>query len=104
MVNRFLLAAVVAVCASSAARAYMAPAPVPVPVAFEAPMSPFAACAAEAQDQFLSGPAYDSFVQNCGRTAAVSLCEAWAAEKKVPGKHRASFTKKCVHDVQQAEQ
>lgn len=103
MVNKILATAVFLACGSSAAFAHMAPSPVPVPVAFEGPMNPFAACAAEAQEQFLSGPAYDSFMQGCEKTAAASLCEAWAIERNVPGKHRAGFTKKCVHDVEQAE-
>jgi hypothetical protein len=103
MVNRLLAAAVFLTFGSSAAFGHMAPSPVPVPVAFEGPMNPFAACAAEAQEQFLSGPAYDSFVQSCEKSAIANVCEAWATERNVPGKQRASFTKKCVRAVEQAE-
>jgi hypothetical protein len=92
-----------AVVMSSMAFAYMAPSPVPIPVAFDRPMSPFAACAAQAQDQFLSGPAFDSFMQSCGQTAVARICDESASAKGLSGKSRAAFTKKCAAEIEQAE-
>lgn len=92
-----------AVCVSSAAFAYMAAMPVPIPAAFERPMSPYAACAAEAQERFLSGAAYDSFVRKCGQAGAENLCKDIAAARKIPGKARTAFARKCVAEIEEAE-
>ena len=89
--------------ASTGALAYVAALPVPIPAAFEGPMNPFAACAADAQEQFLAGAAFDSFMHKCTQTAVASICDDWASAKKVPGKARAAFTRKCVAAIEQTE-
>ncbi|WP_457797471.1 hypothetical protein [Methylocystis sp. S23] len=106
MFKRFLpVAALAAALAavSTMASAYMAAAPVPIPAAFERPMSPAAACAAEAQDQFLSGPAFDAFMDKCTRVAVADLCERAASARKLTGKKRAAFARECAAQVEQAQ-
>jgi hypothetical protein len=88
---------------STVAFAYMAPAPAPIPVAFERPMGPIALCAAEAQEQFLSGPAFDSFMHSCGQAAVANICDAAASAKRLSGKSRAAFAKRCAVEIEQAE-
>lgn len=106
MFKRFLpamAASAALACASTAALAYMAAAPVPIPAAFERPMSPAAACAAEAQEQFLSGPAFDSFMATCTRTGVAELCDRAASARKLTGKKRAAYTRECAVQVEQAQ-
>jgi hypothetical protein len=92
-----------AAAASGAAMAYMAPSPVLIPPAFQRPMSPLAHCAAQAQDQFLSGPAYDFFVENCTQAAVANICDKAAADRRLTGKRRTAFTEKCAQDIEQAQ-
>ncbi len=106
MFKRFLpLAALGAalVSASSAAFAYMAASPVLIPPAFERPMSPAAACAAEAQDRFLSGPAFDIFMEKCTRAGVAELCDRAAAARKLTGKKRTIYMRECTIEVEQAQ-
>lgn len=105
MSKRFVSVLVVAAgsCASGVAFAYMAALPVPIPPAFERPMSPFAACAAEAQEQFLSGPAFDIFMHKCGEAAVAGICDEAASAKRLSGKARAAFARKCAMEIEQAE-
>jgi hypothetical protein len=106
MFMRFSPAAAIAAilaCVSTGAFAYMAAAPVPIPAAFERPMSPAAACAAEAQEQFLSGPVFDSFMEKCARAAVARLCDDAASVRKLTGKKRAAFTRGCAVQVEQAQ-
>jgi hypothetical protein len=88
---------------STWAFAYMAAAPVPIPAAFERPMGPIAACAAEAQDQFLSGPAFDIFMQHCGPAAVARFCEEAATARRLSGKSRSAYARRCAIEVEQAE-
>jgi hypothetical protein len=90
-------------CTSTMAFAYMAAAPVMIPPAFERPMSPYAACAAEAQESFLSGSAYESFMQHCAPAAVANFCDEAASVRKLAGKHRAAFNKKCIGQVEESE-
>ncbi|QGM96074.1 hypothetical protein [Methylocystis parvus] len=105
MFKRFmpLAAAAGLACVSTAAFAYMAAMPLPIPAAFERPMSPAAACAAEAQEQFLSGPAYDSFMARCTRAGVAELCDRAASARKLTGKKRAAYTRECAVQVEQAQ-
>jgi hypothetical protein len=88
---------------STVAFAYMAPAPVPIPVAFERPMSPFAACAADAQEQFLAGPAFEVFMQSCTQAAVSRICDDAASARRLSGKNRSAFARKCAAEIEQAE-
>lgn len=88
---------------SSAALAYMAASPVLIPPAFERPMSPAAACAAEAQEQFLSGPAFDHFMAKCTGAGVAQLCNHAASARKLSGKKRAIFTRECAIQVEEAQ-
>ncbi len=104
MVKEFLVGAAFVACASGAAFAYVGVAPVPVPVAFEGGgMNPFTACAADAQERFLSGAAYDAFMETCNRAAAATVCDAVASQKALIGKNRVSYTKKCVAEELEAQ-
>jgi hypothetical protein len=106
MFKRFLsLAAPPAAFAalSTAAFAYTAAAPVLIPPAFERPMSPAAACAAEAQDRFLSGPVFDSFMTKCTAIGVAELCDHAATVRKLTGKKRAIFTRECAIQVEEAQ-
>lgn len=106
MFKRFpALAALVAGLAaiSTFAYAYTAAAPVLIPPAFERPMSPAAACAAEAQEQFLSGPAFDIFMAKCTSAGVAQLCSHAASARKLTGKKRAIFTRECAIQVEEAQ-
>jgi hypothetical protein len=89
--------------AASAAFAYMAAQPVPVPVAFSGPMSPYAACAAEAQDQWLSGAAYDAYARRCAETAIRNICEDAASTRRLAGKRRAEYARQCAAAIEATE-
>jgi hypothetical protein len=55
-------------------------------------------CAAQAADKKLAGAAKTSFTKKCATDAAAS-CDKQAADKKLAGAAKASFTKKCVTDA-----
>ena len=103
MSKSFLFALFISAFAPAGASAYMAPAPVPIPAAFQREMSPYAACAAEAQEQFLSGPAHDAFMQGCTKTAVARYCADAASAKGVMKKRRAAFVKNCAAALAEAE-
>jgi hypothetical protein len=82
-VNKFIIAAAVAMIAS---------------IAFAAN----AACEAQAVEKKLAGAAKTSFLLKCesdAKAAAQKTCDAQAAEKKLAGAAKTSFTKKCVTDA-----
>jgi hypothetical protein len=54
-----------------------------------------ASCAAQAADKKLSGAAKTSFTKKC----ATDSCDKQAVDKKLSGAAKASFTKKCVADA-----
>ncbi|WP_442756674.1 hypothetical protein ACNHKD_08795 [Methylocystis sp. JAN1] len=106
MFKRFLPATALAgglAFVSTLAYGYTAAAPVLIPPAFERPMSPAAACAAEAQEQFLSGPAFDSFMATCTSAGVARLCDHAASVRKLTGKKRAVFTRECAIQVEEAQ-
>lgn len=91
------------VALSTPAPAYTAAAPVMIPPAFERPMSPAAACAAEAQEKFLSGPVFDRFMATCTAAGVAQLCGHAASVRKLTGKKRAIFTRECAIQVEEAQ-
>lgn len=57
-----------------------------------------ASCAAQAAEKKLAGAAKASFTKKCEADAAAK-CDAAAAEKKLAGAAKTSFTKKCVAEA-----
>jgi hypothetical protein len=55
-------------------------------------------CAAQAADKKLAGAAKTSFTKKCAADASAS-CDKQAADKKLAGAAKTSFTKKCVADA-----